>query len=433
METSPLSAISPSRRKNEGLMVENEPPQARVPRSQSVTSASPLPASPIRASARYVKQFQALMEHQRQNFDEERALWNTERMELHEKIALLEGSLRQYQTKFPSQVSSPVKVSHGALQNETPFWALANKERPKHTSATTAGDEVWRGPKTDVQPTRTFSDPTTSSTKPGDLSRLPSIAEDTTCGRKDSSDMQLGFHKPSVSGAEIDKNLDGINFKSSILPAIPTKKVMTPQSPSPGTSSPPFFSPGAIELPSRRFEARLDLYTKDAGHTPRAHHIDLGGASSEDNGETPTQAETNRPPIEPHGSFAKLPSERSDSYFPEVEDEARNEKENNVSQTDEFEDVRDESRDEDPELKGPLGLDNSKGEDDPFLHELDSKLLQAARSEAFGPPNTALDTEDSSTNDEAAFEQPEQEPKLRIKRSMNFGSAFGAKTCGKGI
>ena len=440
METSSLPAISPSRRTNEGLMSENESPQARVPRSQFVTSASPLPGSSIQmstspqaASARYVKQFQAFMEHQRQNFDEERALWNTERMELHEKIALLEGSLRQYQTKIPSQVSSPVKISHSALQNETHFRVLANKERPKHTSATTAGDEVWRGPKPDVQPTRTFSDPTTSLTKPGDPSRLPSIAEDTTCGRKDSSDMQLGFHKPSVSGAEIDKNLDGINFKSSILSPIPTQKVMTPQSPSPRTSSPPFFSPGAIELPPSRFEARLDLYTKDAGHTPRARHTDLDGASSDDNGLTPTQAATDRPPIESHGSSAKLPSERSDSYFPEVEDEAQNEKENNVPQKDEFEDAKDESRDEDPELKGPLGLDNSKGEDDPFLHELDSKLLQAARSEAFGPPRTGLDTEDPSTKDETAFEQPEHEPKLRIKRSMNFGSAFGAKTCGKDI
>ena len=440
METSSLSAISPSRRANEGLMPENESPLARVPRSQSVSSASPLPGSSIRmstspqaASARYVKQYQAFMEHQRQNFDEERALWNTERMELHEKIALLEGSLRQYQSNASSQMSSPVKRSHSASHNKPAFWNLSNKDAFKHISATTAGDEVWRGPKPDVQPTRTFSDPTTQSTKPGDRSRLPSIAEDTTCGRKDSSDMQLGFHKPSVSGAAIDKNLDGINFKSSTLSPIPPKNVMTPQSPSPRTSSPPLLSPGTIELPFPQFEAQLDPYTKDAGHTPLARYFNPDGASSEGNGVTPTQPEIDRPPLESQGSFTKLPSERSASYFPGVEDEAQDEQFNPAGQNDELEDTEDESRDEDPELKGPLALDNSKGEDDPFLLELDSKLLQAARSEAFGPPSTDLDTEDPSIKDEVAFEQPEHEPELRIKRSMNFGSAFGAKSCGKGI
>ena len=354
-------------------------------------------------------------------------------MELYEKIALLEESLRQYHSNSSSQLSSPGKRSHNVSQNDTTFWNLSNKDGFKPTSAATAGDEVWRGPKLDVQPTRTFSDSTTQSTKPGDRSRLPSIAEDTTCGRKDSSDMQAGFRKPSVPGAEIDKNLDGINFKSSTLFPTPTKKVMTPQSPSPRTSSPSFFSPATIELPSPQSEARLDPYTKDAGHTPLARHFNLDGASSEGDAATPVQPETDRPPLEPHGSFAKIPSERSDSYFPEVEDQARDEKEYTAAQKHELEDAKDESRDEDPELKGPLSLDNSKGEDDPFLHELDSKLLQAATSEAFGFPSTALDTEDSSIRDEVAFEQPEPEPQLRMKRSMNFGSAFGTKTLGKGI
>lgn len=430
-------------------MLENGHPRGRVPRQQSVTSASPLPVSPLRlsvspqvASARYVKQFQALMEHQRQIFDEERALWDTERTELHEKIAQLEGSLRRYQAISSSQVSSPIHKSNGTSQSDSSFWSFLGKDVSNHTSATSTGDEIWRGPKPDVQPTRTFSDPTTQSTKPGARDRLPSIAEDTTCGRKDSSDSQPGFHKPSVSGAELDKNLDGINFKSSTLSPVPFKKVMTPQSPSPRISSPSRLSPRTIELPSSNLEARLDPYTRDAGHTPLARrtYFDADGTSNEGDGATPTQPEVERPPLEPHVSFAKRPSERSDSYFPVAEESPQAEEDNSrdggdksCDEKDNSSEGKDESRDEDPELKGPLGLDNSQAEDNKFLNELDSKLLQASRSAAFSPPSVGLDSEDHRDNGGKDFEEPEQEPKLRIKRSMNFGSAFGAKTLGKGI
>lgn len=367
------------------------------------------------------------MEHQRQIFDEERALWNTERTELHERIAQLEGSLRRYQAISPSQASSPISNRNSGFQNNSSFWSPLNKDGSHHTSVSTTGDEIWRGPKPNVQPTRTFSDPTAQLTKPGDRDRLPSIAEDTTCGRKDSLDMQFGLHKPSLSGAEADKNIDGINFKSSTMSPVPAKKVMTPQSPSPQTSSTSPLSSKTIQLPSSKLDAPLDPYTKDAGHTPLARraYFNADGAFSEGDGATPTQLETERPPLEPHAPSAKLPSERSDSYFPPAEDEPRNEE--NMSR-----DGKDKSRDEDPELKGPLGLNGSNAEDKHFLNELDSKLLQATRSEAFGPRSVRLEKVKSPDHEED-FEQPEPEPKLRIKKSMNFGSVFGAKTCGKGI
>ena len=414
-------------------MPENGPPQGRASRQQSVPSASRLPGSSSRmfispqvASARYVKQFQALMEHQRHTFDEERALWNIERMELHEKITQLAGSLHQYQAISPSQISSSINSSDSESHRNSSVWSLLSKDGSSDTSTDTTGDEIWRGPKTDVQPTRTFSDPTTQSTKPRGRDRLPSIAEDTTCGRKDSSDLQSGLRKPSVSGAQTDKSLDGINFKSSTFSPVPDK-VMTPQSPSPRTTSPSRLSPGTIQLPSYRYDSPLDPYTKDAGHTPLARrtyfHID--GASSEGDGATPTQPEMERPPLEPHVSFAKLPSERSDSYFPVVDRESRDDK-------DTSRDGEETSPDEDSELKAPLGLNSYKGDDEQFLNELDSKLLQAARSEEFSPSGVGSDKESFLDND-GEFEQPEDEPKLRIKRSMNFGSAFGAKTCGKGI
>ena len=409
-------------------MSENVPPQGRVPRQQSVTSASRLPrssppvsTSPQMASVRYVKQFQTLMEHQRHVFDEERALWNTERNELHEKIAQLEGSLRRYQTISSSQASSPISDSNREYQGNR-LWSLVGKDGPFHPSAATTGDEVWRGPKPDLQPTRTFSDPTPQSAKPIDQHRLPSIAEDTTCGRKDSSDLQPGLHKPNMSSIEIDRNLDGINFKSSTLPPAPVK------------SSPPL-SPRTIHMPPSKLEAPDDPYTKNAGHTPIARRTYFNGddASSEGIEATPTQPEVERPPLEPHASFSKLPSERSDSYFPVVEDDYLHERNGSDDQKDSSQLEEDESRDEDPELQGPLGLENSNSSDKQFLNELDSKLRKAAKSDASSRPSVGVEKEDSAEGDWKDFEQPEHEPKLRIKRSMNFGSAFGAKTCGKGI
>lgn len=359
-------------------------------------------------------------------------------MELHEKITQLEESFCRYQAISSSQVSSPTRKSNTAPQSNNGFQSFLSTDASitSHASTSTTGHEFWRGSKPDVQPTRTFSDPTTQAAKPGDRSRLPSIAEDTTCGRKDPSDIQPGLRKSSVPGAEIDKNLDGINFKSKTLSPVPTKKIMTPQSPSPRTSSPSRLSPKTIQLPSFELEAPVDLYTKDAGHTPLARrtYFNADGPSSDGNGATPTQPEIDRPPLEPHVSFARVPSERSDSYFPEVKDEAWDEKDNSVGEEQKPRDGEDKSRDEDPELKGPLILDNSEGKNNPFYQGLFSKLTQVANEmEASGSPGVGLDKETSPGKVEEDFEQPEHEPKPRIKRSMNFGSAFGAKTCGKGI
>lgn len=372
------------------------------------------------ASPRYMRQFHAVIEHQREVHSEERALWHTERAELHEKIVQLEASLRRYQAISSSQVSSP--VNKNASSKESSLWSLSSIDGPRHTStsASATGEEVWR-PKTDVEPTRTFSDLSNQAAKVEN--RLPSISEDVTAAsHREStgsvSKSQSAPLKPSVNVPQIDRNLDGITFKSS-GPA-PTKgnNIMTPQSPSPPSPSPSRISSSSIELPSSVLAEPQDPYTKDAGHTPLAPRSNLntdGAASARSsNVTTPTQPETERPPLEPHTTSIRLPAERSDSYFPPTEDRPD---------------------DADPELSGPLGLKNIKGEDDKFLNELDSKLQRAASSDTLEPSAVAgaSDSDGSTGIDEKAFEQPEEEPKLRIKRSMNFGSAFGAKSIGKGL
>ena len=357
------------------------------------------------------------MEHQRQTFDEERALWNTERWDLHEKIAQLEGTLRRYQALSSSQVSSPIdKTESGAIVSS---WSLVSTNSSRNTSASGTGDEVWRGPKLDVQPTRRFSESSNQSTRPGH--KLPSITEDATSGRKEDLEISLhnpgSFRKSSISGIKIDKNLDGINFKTTNLAPTTVQNAIIPTLTSPRSPSPSQTPPGTLPLPSNKLEMPIDLYTKDAGHTPLARYTFSADGPSSDSGVlTPKQPEIERPPLEPRATTIKTPSERSDSYFPVAEDIAAEDP---------------PPPGEDPELKGPLGLQNSPGEDKHFLNELDLKLLQASKSKAFSlrkDEAAGLDKENSGD-----VGQPEHEPQLRIKRSMNFGSAFGAKSCGKGI
>lgn len=366
------------------------------------------------------------MEHQREVHSEERALWHAERQELHEKITQLEASLRRYQAASSSQVASPIdKPARGSGSS----GSLTNMDRSRDTSTSGTGDEVWRGPKMDVQPTRTFSDSFSQSAKSD--GRLPSIAEDVTSqhkggmrgwitspdrrrSREVSREIQGSGQKPSV---EIDKNLDGINFRSSSLSLASAKNIMTPPSPSPQSPSPSHNSSGPMQLPLSGLGVPGDQYTRDAGHTPLARrtYFQCDGASStrSSNPTTPVQIETERPLLEPQTSRVRLPSERSDSYFPAAEHTAS---------------------DIDHGLVGPLGLTNEKSEDNQFLNELDSKL-EAAASQNLEPSAVAGASESGSAEggDEKDVVHPEHEPKLKIKRSMNFGSAFGAKHCGRGV
>lgn len=362
------------------------------------------------------------MEHQREVHNEERALWNTERMEMSEKIAGLEGLLRGHQAMSPNQVISPIGQS-GSKENNN-FWGLLSVEGSRQSSGNMTGDEIWRGPKTDIQPTRTFSDLSAQSVRPD--SRLPSIAEDTTSpspnrreSSRDSTGKQTLRHKSSINGVHIDKNLDGINFKASGLPPDILKEAMTPQSPSPQSPSPAQVSPGTVPMPLVKLGVQ-NPYTKDAGHTPlaRGTYFNNDGASDSS---TPKQAddqpEFERPPLEPCTTTVRLPSEHCDSYFPAPPAP---------------------TEDEDPVLTGPLGLTNKDRNDDRFLNELDDKLLRAALSGPQESPTEAGASDAdraSATNGDGQedFEPLEHEPKLRIKKSMNFGSAFGSMHCGKGI
>ena len=260
--------------------------------------------------------------------------------------------------------------------------------------------------------------------------RLSSIAENVNqdgaqkvfiCPRTDD------VRKPSISGSQIDKNLDGINFKTSGLSHDVVKRAVTSTSPSPSHSpSPSCLSPNAMAHPRIRplpvEDLKTDPYTIHAGHTPMADHsrdtLDGNGSGPSSHDQTPTGPEEEVLPVEPPATAIRPPSERHDSYFPAVGFEKPAE------------------GDPDPELQGPLGLTNEPHGDNKFLSELDTKLLNAVRDNAHDPSSSSADgpgEEKSEKEPGSDFEQPEQEPKLRIKRSMNFGMPLGASNCRKAV
>ena len=366
------------------------------------------------ASPHYVHQYRNLLDKQRQVFDEERALWQTERTELQEKIYQLEASLHRYQAISSSQVSSPIEAN--GFEKGHPFSPEAI-DGSRHTST---GDEFWRGSggKSNARPKRTFSDSSNQSSKLED--RLPMISEDPDSQKLKAASFPIdsigsgSLRKASTRGIETDKDLDGITFrKSSLAPSI-TESLTTPESLLRRSPSPTRLSTKSNVFPPFLLTEPVDPYIKDAGHTPLARRSEyiLDGKSSalSSTSATPTRPEVERPPLEPRASVFKVPSERTDSYFPNLEDEM----------------------DGDVELQEPLGLRNSKVEDKTFLTELDSKLLQAARSKTAEPPEPN-ESDKENVEEDKSFIQPEPEPKLRIKRSMNFGSQLGAANCGKGF
>ena len=368
----------------------------------SISSSSKSSSSSQLASTRYVHQYRALMDHQRKVFDEERELWLTERSELLGEIECLKAQLGQPRLSTSSQISSP-KRRQGSGPNLSGFFGPSSTSSFSHTST---GDEFWRGAggKSDAQATRTFSDPPSQSFQVGE--RLPSISENESPQSRRSllTDSLSKANRPGISLAS-SGDIDGVTFKSSSFASSSDINMMTPQSPSPSRAS-----PGTIPPPASEHDLAVECNTMHAGHTPLARgtslHLDEIASATSSSPTTPTQPEIERPPHEPRASFVKPPHERSDSYFAGVI----------------------ESQEEDPALNEPLGLGNrDESATQSFLQAVDLKLEEAAQKEDNQSRDIAL--ADNSKGDSSISDQPVKdagEPKLRIKRSMNFGTQLGS-------
>ena len=437
-----------------GVSLQHRLPDRTSPTSSNLSShiSPPTSGQATPASLEYMKKSQVAMDHQREAFEEERALWKIERGELLQRITSLEISLQQAQSGASTpHIQTEIKPEQDADAPPPP-------EQSSHSSTSSTGSEIWRGSNPFQNPTRAFSESSSSSNKP---QRLASIAESSTqthttsppARRVSINPLPKDITQPqSVSGAAIDKNLDGINFKSSGLSPDVLEKVMS-ESPSP-RSSPSLISPATaseevispLTLPNLR-ALKKDPYTMDAGHTPlargRPHPLSAvdgmtSTGHSSDGVSTPTAPPKDQGQPQPGGGdgaddqkeSVKPPSERRDSYFPVVQDEEPT------------------SPDADPELQGPLGLTGDAfgegGGNDDFLEELNSKLMRVEEREE--TPSEA-DTDagmnerkeahegkkqrQEGSEEPSGFEQPEHEPRLRLKRSMNFGSQLGGNTIGQ--
>ncbi|MCJ1308009.1 hypothetical protein MMC25_001659 [Agyrium rufum] len=413
-----------------------------LPLQQRISSASEIPTSSRQpphsshvASMQYVEQCQRILERSREVHAEERALWQLERAELHARIGELELALRRMRSTTSSDESTTSASTHG--QSDMARSAFGNYRLPQSSSRTSAstGDEYWRGAggKVDAHPRRAFSDE--SSIHASGDHKMPSIAENGRPMMESNRTREDSSHHASVDGAAIDKNLDGIMFKPSAVPDVVIRSLQNSASPSPLRSPSPSRSvPAPLDLSGSRRLAPEELLTKDAGNTPiatrRSHLRDSAASPTSSDILTPTTAKPDLSVRAPRPSIAPRPGEHSDTYFPPgdlaVDD-----------------DVLEEYEDTDPALKGPLSLQDPNGVDDrSFLSELNSKLEHVAKSRDISPAREHLsppvvesskeNTKKSTGGDDAGedFDEPEPEVRLKIKRSMNFGSQFGSSSFG---
>lgn len=379
-------------------LLEQIPSASLMPRPNRLPSVSG--STDITA---YIDQSRGVMENQRLSFDRERASWNEERKLWDTERAMMQARIRELEFAINksgirqsvtdsnyhhSQPFSPDHVTSGSISN--------GHDSRRSSSSGSRDHPIWEGSSSGTVATRVFSNEEMTKAE----ERLPSIAEDESSPSKALSPMtNQGQRKASVGIPieMIDSKLDGITIKSTALPPAFIAKVITPTSPSP-VISPSLRSnaPPPVKLQILG-EANLEdtNLTKHAGHTPMGPRLAVQGIVDTQSGvDTPTQEN----PYAPQPSV-RIPSEKADTYFP--------------------------APDDDPELKGPLGLVSKPENDNHFLQELDQRLLSEAHKAVYTPSENSVSGEqdDDGRDDDS-------EPKLKLKPSKNFGSSFGSSNCG---
>ncbi|KAI4146482.1 MAG: hypothetical protein LQ340_005910 [Diploschistes diacapsis] len=373
------------------------------------------------------EQYRTFRLSQQRLHDEERKIWERERGELQKRIQELEETVAALLSRHSSSgnVTSPT----------APAWASSSfgsyPPIPPPQPARSTGKEVWRGPAS--HPTRTFSDVTETTTKPlgGVLASIPEHLERRKSvgftGTENEPNPRGSSMPAAIPGEYISPDYDGISLKPKLLPPEIIKIIASPESASPMHDSP---SPRTVSSPTKPASeprpkmidiagTRLGseaLYTQDAGHTPLVQVT--GADSAKSSIPSPSaqvqEIEAERPPLEP-APTRRLPNERSDSYFPSAQDDQR--------------ETVPEAPAEDPALTGPLSLSSShnKPEDVSFLEKVNSQLdLQAKQVTAEGQSDAGQQQDPQRESANSDHGDDEGGPRLRIKRSMNFGAPFGS-------
>lgn len=406
---------------------------SHVPLLPPVSSSSPMPRQAFRIAhptpevdlTAYFEQCRNLNEQLRKTHDEERKTWAIERTALHTRIADLEFRLNKanggrgrrlsndHTGARPFKPDFHVPFTNGAVngvRHHGHTISNAPTEHLKHLD----GRPIWE-PESPVPATRVFS-------QDEDVQHLPSISED---GPLQEISPQLSRENKPIPIQHIDQTLDGITVRSGGVRSS-FSKIMSPiVVTSPARTLSPVreaAEPSVLHLDASSLLDPLDAkLRKNAGHTPLAFDGPISSNVTTDGAPTPREegpvapVPTTRPPLRP--------SENSDSYFStnnihDIPEQATEEVDEPTPQHEPA---------EDPSLTGPLMLDASgKSEaSHHFLEELDHKLNDEVRKSMSNSPALApVTTNESSKTDD------DNVPRLRLKKSTNFGSAFGVSAPG---
>lgn len=424
----------------------NMPPVARhsiatshVPLLPSVPSASQLPYAAARtthptpnidlnAAIEYHKN---TAEHLRKIHDNDRKAWEIEKSALLARIADLEFKLKK--ARDPKRRSSN-EASVSGIQSFRSDYTLSypsysnSGTRKGSESVLPAHPPVWRGPEFTPPVTRVFS-------HDDDVSHLPSISEDEpmpSLSKQISPTNKEDAHPIHIG--DIDKELDGITVKST-GPAVTSSfvKVNSPpvispdHTPSPGPKDQPN---GGLRVGMNQLLSPMDEKLKRfAGHTPMAFDGTLSTEGTTNTIPSPIQEQPPEPAPSTRPSLR--PSENSDSYFSFTGESRKNPDLNAEAIPEEA--VEDEPQleaDDDPALKGPLMLDSSArtAAANDFLDQVDAKLMEAFAQNG----SESAEAEEESSEPEKPRQRKEDDfPQLKIKKSTNFGSAWGGDLPGR--
>ncbi|RMZ90029.1 hypothetical protein DV736_g2736, partial [Chaetothyriales sp. CBS 134916] len=454
-----------------------------VPLMSSVPSAVGVPQQAFGIAApatsinmtEYIDNCRSLNEQLRQAHETERKTWNIERSALQARIADLEFRLNR--GRDSKRRSSNDSSAASAQSFRSDFRTMYDMSRPSGSRKAisseanqSSGPPVWKGPEATPPVTRIFS------SDDSDVNHLTPISEGAEAFPQLTKEIspRTKADGPSIDVSLVDSTLEGIALKSSgpaLTSSFVTKITSSQFNPSSDSPSPPFANrppsntlsnaPDNLSLDPNTLLDPLDKKLKlHAGHTPLAVDGPLSLS------EIPTEVHTPKPDMPPDDAPTTRPplrpSENSDSYFSFVDIGSQVEKAQEASILEEAAPQPEQplepeptlEPDHDRPLKGPLMLGSSARSTaaNVFLEQVDAKLSEVAASNRFrsdtvttqgsepGPDTAGAPTEDyraKGNEGKAEFKQAQTEtsldglPKLKMKMSTNFGSAWGGDMPGR--